>query len=103
MYIYTHIYISEVGIVSPIGKSFRFVRACVRACERARRGEAKLCAPVRRCCFRGWVADAQVVLRRMAWRGVARGVAWPPLVRSCVEFACLSSLFDKSIRLGDER
>ena len=42
----------------------------MRACERARRGEAKLCAPVRRCCFRGWVAGAEFVLRC----GVARGV-----------------------------
>ena len=40
---YVYMYISEVGIVSPTGKSFRFVRACVRACERARRGEA-VCA-----------------------------------------------------------
>ena len=37
---------SEVGGVSPTGKSFRsFVRACVRA---------KLRVPARRCCFRGW-------------------------------------------------
>ena len=33
--------------VSPTGKSYSF-RSCVRACERARRGEAKLCAGVRR-------------------------------------------------------
>ena len=62
----THIYIgcwdceSNWEIVS--------FRACVRACERARRGEAKLCAPVRRCCFRGWVAGAEFVLRGV--RGV---------------------------------
>ena len=51
--------------MSPTGKSFRFVRACVRA---SGRGEAKLCAPVRRCCFRGWVAGAEFVLRGV--RGV---------------------------------
>ena len=41
MFIYVYMYILEVGGVSPFvkpptGKSFRFVRAC----ERARRGEA---------------------------------------------------------------
>ena len=77
-------YISEVGIGSPTGKSFRFVRACVRACERARRGEAKLCAPVRRCCFRGWVAGAEFVLRC-----VARGGAW----RACTLVRRASNLF----------
>ena len=58
--------------MSPTGKSYSF-RSCVRACERARRGEAKLCAPVRRCCFRGWVAGAEFELRC----AVARGVACP--------------------------
>ena len=47
-----------------------FVRACVRA---GGRGEAKLCARVRRCCFRGWVAAAEFVLRGVAWRGVSSG------------------------------
>ena len=59
-------------------------RACVRACERARRGEAKLCAPVRRCCFRGWVAGAEFVLRC-----VARGGAW----RACTLVRRASNLF----------
>ena len=57
-------------------------RACVRACERARRGEAKLCAPVRRCCFRGWVVGAEFVLR-----GVARGDT-PGCVRASNLFVC---------------
>ena len=30
--IYIYIYLSEVGGVSPTGKSFRFVRACARSC-----------------------------------------------------------------------
>ena len=34
-----YMYVSEVGGVSPTGKSASF-RSCVRACERARRGEA---------------------------------------------------------------
>ena len=41
-----------------------FVCACVRA---GGRGEAKLCGRVRRCCFRGWVVAAPVVLR-CVWR-----------------------------------
>ena len=36
IYIYMYVYVLEGGGVSPTGKSFRFVRAC----ERARRGEA---------------------------------------------------------------
>ena len=36
MYIHVCMHTLEVGGVSPTGKSFRFVRAC----ERARRGEA---------------------------------------------------------------
>ena len=40
--------------MSPTGKSFRlFVRACVRA---------KLRVPALRCCFRGWAAEARIVL-----------------------------------------
>ena len=35
-------------------------RSCVRA---SGRGEAKLCALARRCCFRGWVAKLGKVLR----------------------------------------
>ena len=82
MYIYVHIYIyiyiylcKHVYIYVYIGgwdceSNWEIVsfRACVRACERARRGEAKLCVRVRRCCFRGWVADAEFVLRGVAWR-----------------------------------
>ena len=42
------------------GNRIRFVRVCVRACER---GEAKLWALVTRCCSCGWAAGASVVLR----------------------------------------
>ena len=52
--------ISEVGgkkerQLSPTEKSDSF-RSCVRA------GEAKLCVPARRCCFRGWVLEGRNVL-----------------------------------------
>ena len=52
-----HIYlnISEVGGVSPTGKSFRFVHVC----------DAMLHVPAGRCCFRGWAAEAQEILRRV--------------------------------------
>ena len=42
--------------MSPTGESYSF-RSCVRA------GEAKLCVPARRCCFRGWAAEARKMLR----------------------------------------
>ena len=41
IYIYRYTYISEVGGVSPTGKSFRFVRSCVR-CEAAYAPETML-------------------------------------------------------------
>jgi hypothetical protein len=72
-----YIYISEVGEVSPTGKSYSFrsfVRACVRACVRC---DAKLRVPAGRCCFRGWVAKARIILRRRRVGASARALAWP--------------------------
>ena len=43
------------------------------------RGEAKLCAPARRCCFRGWGAKVGKVLRL---RARARALAY----RVCVSY-----------------
>ena len=44
----------RLGVIVQPGNRIRFVRACVRA---------KLRVPVRRCCFRGWAAEASKLLR----------------------------------------
>ena len=60
IYIYMCICISEVGGVSPTGRSFpSFVRVCV---------QAKLRVPARRCCFCGgrFFAISALACRRAA-------------------------------------
>ena len=52
--------------VPQLGNRIRFVRA-LRA--RVRAGEAKLCVPARRRCFRGWVSKRAFVLG--SWRALA--------------------------------
>ena len=66
----------------------------MRACERAGgRGEAKLCARVRRCCFLGWVDGGPFVLR---------GVA-PPQVRWVGVSQSLLVILDRGMSVGDEK
>ena len=53
-----------------------FVRACVRA-SGARRGEAKLCAGVRRDASCSWAAGAPIVLHRAVPRAASCRVPFP--------------------------
>ena len=90
------VYISEVGGVSSgdspaprTGKLFRFVRACVRACD------AKLRVPAGRCSSDGWAVFGVKVL--LVWCGAVRALVSlccaPPQKPFLTAFECFTTLY----------